>query len=180
MVTSSISREPGAEPRSERAQKPSPQCVDVSVVPSSSNLTRPRQTDPLYLQRTIGNRAFLLYGPGRQPTVQRQVEWDMGDDELTKVGRFDFDNRIQTAMDLAPQQARCHTVSYEEIERTVRLSINECVKDGWKDTTLGSLEGLIEAVFSPWESVQTTSATSKHRRSPELGGRVPSEGTERV
>ncbi|MFE0173325.1 DUF4157 domain-containing protein [Streptomyces sp. NPDC059002] len=65
---------------------------------------------------------------------------------LVKRGRHDFRNDLCQAMNLAPNQARCHTVSYELMSEGVIRAVNAALAAANSDN-LGELWGLVDAVF---------------------------------
>ena len=114
----------------------------------SRHFSGPLAGQALALQRTAGNQAVAAAVNPSSRNLQRSVAWDSSSVRLTKSGRFDFDPRIQQALLLGPQQARCHTVSYEEIVKNVIAPINACLAaNPPRDVALGALDGLIRAVF---------------------------------
>ncbi|WUN34867.1 DUF4157 domain-containing protein [Kitasatospora sp. NBC_00315] len=65
---------------------------------------------------------------------------------LIKRGRHDFRNDLCLAMNLAPNQARCHTVSYELISEGVIRAVNDSLATR-TSANLGELYGITDAVF---------------------------------
>jgi len=81
------------------------------------------------------------------PVVQRQVDFDATSNQLNKIGRFDFEHDLKTAMPVAHGQHRCHTISYGFIATGVKDPINQAIagaNPAWVDQML---EGMIKSIF---------------------------------
>ena len=63
-----------------------------------------------------------------------------------KVGRPDFDNSVKEALQLPAQLARCHSISFDFIERTIMDMLNRVGYDLDDDIAIEGLRLLCEAV----------------------------------
>lgn len=96
--------------------------------------------------------------------IQRRVVVDnpAAPRRLVKSGRHDFSNALTAAMPVGPNQARCHTVSYEEITASVEHAVNEALAAA-NANPLAYLWGLVSAVFPTGAQLP-----AHHQNSPAL------------
>jgi hypothetical protein len=110
-------------------------------------LPDPRDASSLPVLWPVALLHRLSAMPPEPMPFQRQVSWDSSKGALVKVKREAFTSETQTQMGLNSGEARCHFIPYEQIVTAVMDPINDCIANGWNDTALGALDGLVNAIF---------------------------------